>query len=170
MTVLFCAFVEARPKKGQAEMNANDDKILPDKKAGKRTRKISRYKIKKFVTVLNENISDDELFQKHLAVDTDLAESLVSNYLNGKRVIFYDHLCAFCIALRFEPHIQRKLFGIFKWKLPDENGNGNVREVTVRYYMDHCYDDPTLTVRKCNKKLCELHQTPLTNKRGGQNG
>ena len=71
--------------------------------------------------------------------------------------------------MQLESHTQRKLFGILQWKLPDDDGKGHEREIIVRYFMDHCYDNKSLTVKRCNKELAEKNASSLTNKRGKKN-
>ncbi|MCM1530639.1 MAG: hypothetical protein NC093_11690, partial [Alistipes sp.] len=83
-------------------------------------------------------------------------------YLHGERLMTFDHLCAICITLTLTPHEQRYLFGILGWKLPDDDGQGEEREKIIRYYMDFCVCDETLTVKECNKKLRTKNYQPLT--------
>ncbi len=115
---------------------------------------------------LNSIIEDSNLFHKTLAIDMCVSEAVISYYLNGSRPITVDRLCAVCIAMRLDPHEQRRLFTVAGWAMPDYDGRGTVREQMIRHYMDFCRKDHSLTVKRCNGELRRKGYEPLTAKRG----
>ncbi len=123
--------------------------------------------------LLNElkNIIDSyRVYQNSLAKGLDISDTAVSYLLNGARPVTIDTICAVCIALKLTPHEQRALFSRIGCAMPDFDGKGDEREKIIRYYMDFCCKDRTMTVRKCNRELRNKNLDPLTGKRGKRNG
>ena len=163
MTVLFCAFVVARPKKGQAKMNVNNEVHTPDEPT--ETELSDR-----LYSELKNIVESYDVYQNNLAAGMDISETAVSYLLNGTRTVTLDTICAVCIALKITPHDQRALFSRIDCSMPDYDGHGDEREKIIRHYMDFCCKDRSLTVKKCNRELRSKNCEPLTGKRGKKNG
>ncbi len=103
--------------------------------------------------------------QSAFAADLGTSQSIVSNYLTGERFPTLNHLCAICIILRCDPHTQRRLFYLGDYEMPDKNGDGDKRNVIIRYYMDYCSERPEFTLTKCEDELIKEGCVPLVTKR-----
>ena len=100
-----------------------------------------------------ENFRKLDITQKQLADELEVTPAFVNQFLKGKRLPSAEHLCFICIRLRIEPNIQRYLFHLLEYKMPNNDGSSEGDEKTIRFYMDHCYDDADKTLMKCKAEL-----------------
>ena len=91
--------------------------------------------------------------QKQLAYELEVTPAFVNQFLKGKRLPSAEHLCFICIRLRIEPSIQRYLFHLLDYEMPNNDGTSEGKEKTIRFYLDHCYDDDTKTLLNCKAEL-----------------
>ena len=144
MTVFRLAFVLARPLKGRDNMNV-----------------MKKTEIKCICgRILSEHFKKLGISQKEFAAEIEVTSASISQFLNGKRLPSPENLCFICIRLKIEPRIQRYLFHLLEYKMPDEYGISAGNDKTVRFYMDHCYDDDTKTLMNCKAELntkCEVN-------------
>ena len=137
MTIFRLAFVSARPVKGRDSMNVmkkSDIKIICGR-------------------IFSEHFRKLGISQKEFAAEIGVTPASVSQFLNGKRLPSSEHLCFICIKLRIEPRIQRYLFHLLEYQMPDEYGTSMGDDKTIRCYMDHCYDDDSKTLTNCKVEL-----------------
>lgn len=95
--------------------------------------------------ILSEHFKEASISQKEFAAEIEVTPASVSQFLNGKRLPSSEHLCFICIRLRIKPRIQRYLFHLLEYKMPDEYGVSVGDDKTVRSYMDHVM---TMTVKR----------------------
>lgn len=81
-----------------------------------------------------ENFRKLDITQKQLADELEVTPAFVNQFLKGKRLPSEEHLCFICIRLR-------------------NDGSSEGDEKTIRFYMDHCYDDADKTLMKCKAEL-----------------
>ena len=103
--------------------------------------------------ILSEHFKEASISQKEFATEIEVTPASVSQFLNGKRLPSSEHLCFICIRLRIEPSIQRQLFHLLNYDMPNQYGESDGKEKTVRFYMDHCYDDDSKTLMNCKAEL-----------------
>ena len=103
--------------------------------------------------IFAENFKKMNIKQKQPAYELEVTPAFVNQFLKGKRLPSAEHLCFICIRLRIEPSIQRYLFHLLDYEMPNEYGISAGNDKTVRFYMDHCYDDDTKTLLNCKAKL-----------------
>ena len=110
--------------------------------------------------IFAENFKKMNIKQKQLADELEVTPAFVNQFLKGKRLPSAEYLCFICIRLRIEPSIQRYLFHLLDYEMPNEYGISAGNDKTVRFYMDHCYDDDTKTLLNCKAELntkCEVN-------------
>lgn len=103
--------------------------------------------------IFTENFKKLDISQKRFADELEVTPAFVNQILKGKRLPSAEHLCFICIRLRIEPGTQRYLFHLLKYEMPNNDGTSEGDEKTIRFYMDHCYDDADKTLIKCKSKL-----------------
>ena len=87
--------------------------------------------------------------QKEFADEIKVTPAFVSQFLNGKRLPSPERLSFICIRLRVEPSIQRYLFHLLGYEMPNEYGMSEGNDKIIRFYMDHCYDDDSKNLANC---------------------
>ena len=103
--------------------------------------------------ILTDHFRQLGISQKEFAAEIEVTPASVSQFLNGKRLPSSEHLCFICNRLRIEPRIQRYLFHLLEYQMPDEYGISIGDDKTIRRYMDHCYDDNSQTLMNCKAEL-----------------
>ena len=103
--------------------------------------------------ILTEYFKKVSISQKEFAAEIEVTSASISQFLNGKRLPSPEHFCFICIRLKIDPRTQRHLFFLLQYPMPDEYGISTGKEKTIRYYMDHCYDDDSKTLTNCKAEL-----------------
>ena len=103
--------------------------------------------------IFAENFKKMKIKQKQLAYELEVTPAFVNQFLRGKRLPSAEHLCFICIRLRIEPSTQRYLFHLLEYEMPNNDGTSEGKEKTIRFYLDHCYDDDTKTLLNCKAEL-----------------
>ena len=96
-----------------------------------------------------------------LSILSGISKSEINYYLNGKRKVTYESLCAICIALRLPISRQEHLFHKAHIMYPCSEPYPDERDVTIKYHLEHCSDLVRVTVRACNDELISKHRDPL---------
>ena len=103
--------------------------------------------------IMTEHFKALGITQKAFALEIGVTPAFVSQFLSGKRLPSSERLSFICIWLRIEPSIQRYLFHLLDYKMPNEHGTSVGNDKIIRFYMEHCYDDESRTLAKCREDL-----------------
>lgn len=114
-----------------------------------------------FTEVLVSYFNERYKKQIDLAINLGVQPAVISYYLSGKRLPTPEHLCAICIDFKLPPHDQRKLFHLIDYLMPDSDGEGSDRDRIIRYYMDFCCNEPSLSLTALDAELVKRKITPL---------
>lgn len=104
----------------------------------------------------NKNVST-----RILSILSGVSKSEIHYYLQGKRRITYDLLCAVCIALRLPLSRQEHLFHKAHIMYPCVEPYPSKRDEIIKYHLEHCSDLDRVTVRSCNDELISNDCDPL---------